>query len=146
MEIKSFKYKIINTSFGEKIMYFCTKGLTARAQLVSTNEIDLQTYEQFILFFVRCLTEGSSEHFMIMEVGQKIPFETAVGVNGRIWLYTGFEKSQNLLYSLFRDAEAADGDKDVIHKATSRVIQEISAMSDDIPLEDNTQYWVTRVV
>jgi exosome complex RNA-binding protein Rrp4 len=83
---------------------------------------------------------------MIMEVGQKIPFETAVGVNGRIWLYTGFEKSQNLLYSLFREAEAADGDKDSIQKATSRVIQEISSTSDDIPLEDNTQYWVTRVV
>ena len=83
---------------------------------------------------------------MIEEVGAKIAFETAVGVNGRIWLYTGMEKSQNLLYMLFRDAEAASGDADIIGRAVKRVIQEISTLSEDVPLEDNTQYWVTRVV
>ncbi|OQV25486.1 putative Exosome complex component RRP40 [Hypsibius exemplaris] len=103
-------------------------------------------YRASLPFARRCLTDGSPEHDMIQQVGVRVPFETAIGVNGRIWLYTGMEKSQNLLYSLFRDAEAAKGDGDVIRKATVRVVQEIASMSDDIPLEDNTQYWVTRVV
>ena len=82
---------------------------------------------------------------MILEVGTKFPFESAVGLNGRIWLYTGFEKSQNFLYLLFRDVEQANGDSTTIKKITGRFLQEMATLGEDIPVEDNTQYWVTRV-
>lgn len=83
---------------------------------------------------------------MIIEVGARIPFESAIGVNGRVYFYTGYEKSQNVIYSLFRNVEAALGDSEVIKKLTSRALHDIVTMNEDVPLEDNTQYWITRVV
>ncbi|XP_055335824.1 exosome complex component RRP40-like [Paramacrobiotus metropolitanus] len=102
-------------------------------------------YRAGLAFVRRCLTDGSAEHTMITDIGTKVQVEWAVGINGRIWYYSGYEKSQNLLYLLLRDAEAAAGRPEAIKALGEAVLQQIACLTDDVPLEDNTQYWVTKV-